>query len=425
MPITLNTTNESLINLPIMNAKLAKQAWWNTFWSKLAGFQEITRTNNIRQTMPADNVVVQGIRDFVEQGRDNMLMYMLLPLSGEGVYGDAWLKGTGEQLNLKYTQVFINQWRKAAAKMSGRMNNQRVKLLNLMEEVQPSLTTWWTKAFNAAFFQAIYEGVSPNLSAGTLNNGLGLVRRTHPNQYYHSADGTLTTLGTEKKTKVATNFNAGLGTSKSVYKASAKMLSELRIILSTVLLIEPIVHKGGEFWLFLVHPDVMKQLKADTAIINAQGSAFMGQLASHPALQGRDFLYYDGICVLEERLGVRTKTLANITTLDDYFNNLATNTYFLPPTRATSGVAFANIVLGRDALAYGVASDLEYTTEVDDHGNVIEIGSQCIMGVNRLEHYDDSVMSTVFARNKATVTDYATATEAVNQSSAIIYTGLS
>lgn len=423
MPLTLNTDNEKLINLPILNAKLAKMAWYNTFWAKLAGFQEITRTNGIRQTNPATNVIVQGLRDFVEQGRDNMLMYMLLPISEPGVYGDSWLKGTGEQMNMKYSQVFINQWRKAATKMSGRMNYQRIKVLNLMEEVQPALSEWWSKTYNGAFFQTIYEGVSPNLSAGTKDNGLGMVRRAHPNQYYHSADGVLTAVGTAKNTKTATELTTALASSPK--KASAKMLAELRIVLSTELLIEPIVHNGGEFWLMLVAPDVLKQLKQDSTIISAQNSAFMGQLASFPAFQGRDFVYYDGICAVEERIGVRNVPInTTFGSLDTFFGLLYDKGYFLPPARFTdSSKAYANIVLGRDALAYGIAQDLEYTVEVDDHENVIEIGSQGIMGVNRLEYFNDSVMSTVYARGNVNPAEYNVSTPVINQSSAIIYTG--
>jgi hypothetical protein len=96
----------------------------------------------------------------------------------------------------------------------------------------------------------------------------------------------------------------------------------------------------------------------------------------------------------------------------------------LPPARFTdSSKAYANIVLGRDALAYGIAQDLEYTVEVDDHENVIEIGSQGIMGVNRLEYFNDSVMSTVYARGNVSPAEYNVSTPVINQSSAIIYTG--
>jgi hypothetical protein len=230
-------------------------------------------------------------------------------------------------------------------------------------------------------------------------------------------------VGTAKNTKTATELTTALASSPK--KASAKMLAELRIVLSTVLLIEPIVHNGGEFWLMLVAPDVLKQLKQDSTIISAQNSAFMGQLASFPAFQGRDFVYYDGICAVEERIGVRNVPVnTTFGSLDTFFGLLYDKGYFLPPARFTnSSKAYANIVLGRDALAYGIAQDLEYTVEVDDHENVIEIGSQGIMGVNRLEYFNDSVMSTVYARGNVSPAEYNVSTPVINQSSAIIYTG--
>ena len=41
MPLTLNTNNEKLINLPILNAKLAKMAWYNTFGLNWRDFRRL------------------------------------------------------------------------------------------------------------------------------------------------------------------------------------------------------------------------------------------------------------------------------------------------------------------------------------------------------------------------------------------------
>jgi hypothetical protein len=79
-------------------------------------------------------------------------------------------------------------------------------------------------------------------------------------------------------------------------------------------------------------------------------------------------------------------------------------------------------VLGRDAVGLGVAENLNFTEETDDHGNVEEIGSQCIQGANRVEFFSETDEATVFAKGNATKAAHTTAYAATNQSSAIIWT---
>ena len=84
----METTTNHIANVTLLSAKLAKVAWHNTFWAKLAGFQKITQTNGIKQYEPATNAVVQMVYDFIEEGRDTLMMAMLLPLVEEPIYGD-------------------------------------------------------------------------------------------------------------------------------------------------------------------------------------------------------------------------------------------------------------------------------------------------------------------------------------------------
>ena len=131
---------DHIANVQLLSAKLAKYAWLNTFWAKFAGFQKITQTNGIKQYEPATNKIVQMVYDFVDEGRDTLLMAMLMPLVEEPLYGDSWLKGTGEELKLKYMNLYINQVRKAVTKLTGRAANQRLNSFKLMEKAQPDLS---------------------------------------------------------------------------------------------------------------------------------------------------------------------------------------------------------------------------------------------------------------------------------------------
>lgn len=418
--MAIQAGTDHVANVQLLSAKLAKYAWLNTFWAKFAGFQKITQTNGIKQYEPATNKIVQMVYDFVDEGRDTLLMAMLMPLVEEPIYGDSWLKGTGEELQLKYMNLYINQVRKAVTKLTGRAANQRLKAFKLMEKAQPELVKYWSKWYNSAMFRTIIEGASPQLTAGTANEGLGLKVRWHPNMYYHSAAGTLTSVGTAQALKTAADLSKMANT--SLYKISAAFLAELNILLKTVLLIEPIIYEDTEMYLMLVTPDGMKQAKTDATIVAAQNSAFSRELGKHPAIKGRDYLYFDGICLVEERVGCRQFAKAATTTDAGFADALAGSTgWYNPPARAAQQ---QNIVLGANAIGLGIAENLNYTEEVDDHGNVREIGSQCIQGANRVEYVDDSLIQEVFSKNNSTLSYYSTATPCVNQSSAIIFTGL-
>ena len=415
-----NFTQDAKLNVSILNRKLYQEAWFNTFFSKLAGFMSITDTNGIKQYNPAPNTVIQVLEDFVSEGRDNMLMPMELDLQEPGVYGDATLLGSGEALRLKYLQVYINQWRKAVDKLSGRMSDQRVKIYNLMERAKPALVKWWSKTENQGIFQTIYEGGSPNLTAGTNDDGMGLSVRFHPNWYYHDGDGLITKVGTEKYTKTQTQLTADL-TSAKVEAASAKMFNGLNEMITGNLLIEPLITNGGDpFWLFLAHPRTFKKIKQDTTIKSDQNAAFNAELMKHPAISGKQMIFYDGFCIIPDPIGVRL-TADQAT---DHVLSLAGGDLrygWLKPSPSTYAIA-NNIILGRNALGKGLASRLAFTEEDTDHGNTIEIGSNTIMGYNRSDFFSEADSANAFAKSKETKTVLTTAYEAVNQSSMIIAT---
>ena len=412
----MEATSDHKLNISLLSKKLAKAAWWSTFWAKIAGFQEITNVNGIRQTNPAPNSIVQVLRDFVQEGRDNMLLPFINPYSEAPVYGDTWLKGTGEEMTLRYLRVYINQVRKAVMKKTGRMSAQRLKGFQIMEQAMPELIKYWSKWYNAAMFQTLYEGLSPQLTAGTLDEGNGIKARFHPNTYIWDGD-VITPVGTTGKTKTQTEWNTADGNCDS--DSNAELLSQLNMLVKTDLLIEPAVTKGGmEFWFYMVHPRSMKKFKQDDDIQAANNSAYMHELKNHPALAGRDYLYYDGFCVVEERTGCRTLAASD----GDLLTELAgTKGWTMPPDTATNTL-FSGIILGRDAIGLGVAENLNFTEETDDHGNVEEIGSQCIQGANRVEFFSEADEATVFATGGATKAAHTTAYTATNQSSAIIWT---
>ena len=414
------------LNIPILSKELAHEAWFNTFWSKFAGFMDYTETNGIKQHTPAANSIIQVMKDFISEGRDNMIMPMLLPLEEPGVYGDSRLKGTGEDLRLKYLQIYINQWRKAVTAKSGAMANQRLSMLQLTEKAKPELVKWWSKAYNQAIWQTFYEGVSPHLSAGTNDDGLGLSVRFHPNWYYEdtaTTGGLLTSVGTAKYTKTVANITTDVTSAKVEAINVGTFLAAVELI-TTELLIEPIVHEGSDpFWLWMCSPKTFTAIKKNSTIVGQQNAAYNAKLMSHPAINGKQMLYYEGFCIIPDPVGIRgLKTASTDPVLDLAGGDLRSG--WLKPQPAAYNVIQNSLIIGANALGKGIASTLKFTNEDDDHENVKEIGSNCIEGYNRADYFSetDSGTSAAFTKNNATKTVLATAYEALNQSSLIIST---
>lgn len=411
------------LNVAILSRKMAEEAWYNTYFSRLAGTMTINDANGMRTRVPAPNAVIQMMRDFVQEGRDNMLMPMELDLVAEGTYGDAWLKGTGEDLQLKYLQIYINQHRKAVNKLSGKMANQRLKIYNMMERAKPALVRWWAKTINQAIAQTIYEGVSPNLSAGTNDEGLGLVYRMHPNWYCantSTTDKTPLKIGaTAKKTKVASDFTNYL-TSALVGGMSGKTLMGLNELITSELLIDKILTESGDpFWLMLVTPEAFTALKRDAEVYRTQDAAFNTHLMKHPALSGKQMIYFDGFAIIPDPIAVRRIKTASTNPSADL---AGTDGWMKPQAKATYTIS-NNIVLGANALGMGLADPLQFTEEKDDHGNVIEIGSNQIYGFNRCDFFSEADSGSSYAFNKGNATKTISgAYDAVNQSSMIFST---
>jgi hypothetical protein len=302
------------------------------------------------------------------------------------------------------------------------MSDQRLKSYHLMERAMPALIRWWSHNENQAIFQTIYEGVSPNLSAGTNDDGLGLKARYHPNWYFQAAatDGLLTTVGTAKNIKTQSNLTTDL-TSAKIGAMTAKTLNGLAELIMSELLIEPLVHDGCDpFWFLLVHPKTFTKLIQDSTIKGDQNSAYNAKLMSHPAISGKRMLYYSGFCIVPDPIGVRLTPTAGT----DMFSDLAGGDLrkgWLSPSPRTYAIS-NSIVLGANVLGKGIASSLAYTEEKDDHGNTIEIGSNQIVGYNRAEFFADTNTAAVYSTANATKSAVATAYEAVNQSSMIIST---
>ena len=415
-----------IANVEILNSLLRKESWFNTFWAQFSGNVDISEDDNGNAVYRPSGNPIEVLNDYVAQGRDNMLIPFLSDLSGSPVYGDTVLKGTGEDQAMKWLRAYCNQSRKAVMKKSGSMSEQRQKVFKLMDEARPQLARWFTKWENQAVFQTFYEGVSPNLSAGTASDGLGLARRYHPNWYINDG-AVLTAVGTEKYTKTNANLDSAIGMTASADAAcdtamSADILRELRVKCMSLKIPQMETADGSKFWCIVMHPAQLASLQTDSDYEQAQRFGYMGSGGTKmPMITGLAG-YYAGFCIFEDIVGIREWDEAGYlfgstvsTRFDDSAVTLASGT-----TRVRNAVVF-----GKGSVGKAVAEDLHFTSEVDDHANTIELGGAVINGYNRADFFgeDDALESSgdAFYKNQSAAHD-AAALSCVNQSSLILAT---
>jgi hypothetical protein len=412
-----------LANVAILEEKMAREAWYRSFWAGFAGIVKVStetdENGNIIKNFTPSGMPIEILNSPLEVGRDNMLIPLLKSLTGEPVYGDGLVSGTGGEQGLYWLRAYVNAISKAVIKESGTMSTLRTKLYRLYEKAKPQLVDYFAKVENMNVFRTFYEGLSANLSAGENDDGLGLVTRYHPNWYYISSvtAPALTAVGTEKYFKTAANLDTavsalsttGYWTKKALYAARVKAM-ELKIA--------PCLTKDNKaFWPLIMSPHSLNKLKADSTFVAEMNSAYTSKMREHPGLSGI-VAFSEGFAIFEDLVGVR----AWDTTNDNLFGTtFATATE--PPSSTLTASNLNAIVFGRQAIVKGVASSLRFTQEESNHKKVVEIAGEVVNGYNRNDFVDNDdageSSGDAFYKRNATAT-VSSALAAVNQSSMII-----
>ena len=304
----METSQTWIANVEIVNAQLAKESWYNTFWAKFSGNVDLSNDENGNTVYKPSGQPINIMNQFIQEGRDNMLIPFLSELSGSPVYGDTVLKGTGEDQSMKWLRTFVNQYRKAVMKKSGSMSEQRQKIYKLYEAAKPQLARWFAKWENQAIFQTFYEGVSPNLSQGTNSDGLGLVRRYHPHWWINDG-GVLTTVGTSGTTKTNANLDAAVGMTASADASAdtgmtAAILHDLRVKCMELRIPQMTTKSGHPFWCIVLHRASASALLQDSNYKSAVQAAYTGKMLDEPELIGA-VGYFAGFAIYEDIVAIR------------------------------------------------------------------------------------------------------------------------
>jgi len=419
----METSQSWIANVEILNAQLRKESWYNTFWSKFAGSVKVSQDDNGNPVYAPSGKPIEILNAFIQEGRDNMLIPFLKELTGSPVFGDTVLKGTGEDQTMHWLRSYVNQYRKAVMKKSGSMSEQRQKIFKLYEAAKPQLSKWFSKYENQAIFETFYQGVSPNLSVGTASDGLGLAMRLHPNWFYidHDTNGTLTTFGSVNTTKTVSILDTVVAADgqKAIH---GKALQTLRVKCMTQRIPQIVTKSGLPFWALLVHPEQMKTLQQESVFLAAQQAAFTGKALDLPELAGAQG-FYAGFAIFEDIVGVRKWD--NTAAVGQELFGATTATRMAPDASSPSNANYNAIVFGNGSIGKGVAKDLHFTNEVDDHENTIEVGGAAINGYNRAEFFAESDATEGAGDaflNAQSAAHYCAALSSTNQSSLVLMT---
>jgi len=419
MASATNASQAYSANVAILQKKTRKESWYNTFWARWSGETDISNDDNGNAIYRPSGKPIEMFNDFIQKGRDNMLLPMRMRLTGAPVFGDTVVKGTGEDQDLDWLRLYVNQTRKAVMAQSGAMANEYVKMYNMVEEAAPRLRDWLTQYDNQDVARAFYEGIGENLSTGTSDDGKGLYKRYHPNTYYNDG-GVLTTAGTAGSTK--TNANIDTAAASGLYGLTSAILEFLNPVMMERMIPQIVSESGHPYWAGVISPEQKVTLISDDDFKASNRLAWSG-LKTNAELRG--FVgYYMGFALFEDLASIRAWN----TTRGDYFGATTEASFaksVLPTDKNQNAIFFGNGALGK-GISRGKA---KFTTELDDHENIKEIAVSVINGYNRADYFDESIdgetagggAANAFSKNNASagVTDAIACT---NQSSLILMT---
>ena len=346
-------------------------------WSKKLARETLKKTYIGKFIGEGPASLIQEHKNLQKSAGDKLTYTLRMQLNGEGVQGDAILKGNEESLATYTDALYINQLRHAAG-AGGRMSQQRV-LFNMRKECMDGLYDWAAGRMDRWFFTQICgftassvtehgETYAGDKSTYTGNNA---VLAPSTNRHFFSEDGTSADEGLD-----ATGDDMSLSLIDDL-KVEAQLASPL---------IKPIKYQGEDMYVMFMHPRQERQLRAEVGSggwYNLQRSLLEGGQGKdqNPIFKGGLGMYNNVILHSSSRVtqGVNSSTGAAIPTV----------------RRAVMCGAQAC------ALAFGKGDSFEswnWAEEPDDYGNKLGVAAGWIGGLKKCrfngEDFGTLVLST-------------------------------
>lgn len=313
-------------------------------WSSLT-FREMLKATLFSRFMGASkNSIIVRLRELEKSAGDQIKYDLLMQMSNSGVTGDNRMKGNEEALVYYQDTVNIDQLRNAHA--FRRMSQQRT-LHDMRMDAKANLADWWSGTIDSYMFRALCGDTS-------LTHGQTATAPTS-NHIIYSGDATSTgTIGSNDQITLA---------DLDYCKEKAKTLSPM---------IRPTMVDGQEYFVVVVHPYSVTDLRLDTAQSAYTTWPDIQMYANKRGLNNPIFTgalgVYNGMILFES------------TRLYSPASNVMRNLFL----GAQAGVfATGNAYDAIERSRIGKQNEMSWYEEVDDYGNEKGISVGCIFGINK------------------------------------------
>jgi len=292
---------------------------------------------------------------------------LLARLKGGGVEGDSLLSGAEEALD-QYYQDIVWKYRRHA--VTATKNQKKKSAVDFMAQARPRLKDWSSEVIKYLIINALHK-----MSDGT---DFADATSTQRNTWVgNNSDRVL--FGNAIANYSATHATALGNVDSTNDKLTTANASLAKFIARTA---EPRIRpfkskdSGREYFVMFCHPICFRDLKTDTAMVNANRDARAregGGMDSNPLFQDGD-LIYDGIIFRE---------------IPEFYNNRQgtgrnTNTH-LAGVGASSIDVGVNFLCGAQALGYvNKQAAIPTSKAEDDYGFVDGVGIEFAMGLEKL-----------------------------------------
>lgn len=349
-------------------------------WSKKLSVEALKKTYVGKFIGTSANSLIQEHKDLKKSAGDRIRYTLRTQLQGDGVQGDAILKGHEESLTTYTDDILIDQIRHAAD-AGGRMSQQRV-LFNMRKECMDALSDWAAARMDRWFFNQIagytgdavtehgetYDGTS------TLYTGNNTVLAPSTNRHFWSEDGT--------------SADEDLDSSGDTMALS--LIDDLKVEAQLASpMIKPVKYQGEDLYVMFIHPLQELALRREVGSAgwyDIQRALLEGGQGKdqNPIFKGGAGMYNNTIIHTSSRVprGVNSSSGASISTV----------------RRAVMCGAQAC------ALAFGNGDGFEswnWAEEKDDYGNQLGVAAGWIGGLKKTrfngEDFGTLVLSTYAA----------------------------
>ena len=263
---------------------LARKVWLDDTFETYLGLNFMSRYMG-----EDENAVIQVREDLVKQQGEKLVFPLLGGLTGAGVSGDSTLEGNEEKLNSYSQVVTLDQYRNAV-RTTGKLALKRYPF-QFMNKVRPQLTTWKANFDEDKIFAAMgsIDGTAYGAaSAGQKNTWTA-----------NNVDRVLFGVGISNYSATHATALATIdGTTDKLTCAHISLLKRMAKLARPR--IRPIRIPNGpasEVFVYFAHPYSTRDLKTDSAWINAQLYA-QPRGMDNPLFTGMIGMW-DGVIVVE------------------------------------------------------------------------------------------------------------------------------